>query len=75
MPVYDYKCREHGLFHKLGTVEEAAQPPWLCLSHVRPKTRAPTDSRGGSGACGSADHARRRGRCVIQRLIHLIEAN
>ena len=26
MPVYDYKCREHGLFHQLGTVEEAAQP-------------------------------------------------
>ena len=26
MPVYDYKCAEHGLFHELATVAEAAQP-------------------------------------------------
>ncbi|ARU56447.1 FmdB family regulatory protein [Oleiphilus messinensis] len=26
MPVYDYKCREHGLFHELATLEGSAQP-------------------------------------------------
>ena len=26
MPVYDYKCREHGLFHTLATMEDAAKP-------------------------------------------------
>ncbi|MCG8519380.1 MULTISPECIES: zinc ribbon domain-containing protein [Marinobacter] len=26
MPVYDYKCRDHGLFHRLATLAEAAQP-------------------------------------------------
>ncbi len=26
MPVYDYKCREHGLFHALATMAESGQP-------------------------------------------------
>ena len=26
MPVYDYKCREHGLFNTLATMEDAAKP-------------------------------------------------
>jgi putative FmdB family regulatory protein len=26
MPVYDYKCREHGLFHQLATMEDCAKP-------------------------------------------------
>ena len=26
MPLYDYKCREHGLFHELAMVSEAGQP-------------------------------------------------
>jgi len=26
MPVYDYKCREHGLFNTLATMAEAAEP-------------------------------------------------
>lgn len=26
MPVYDYKCAEHGLFHELATFEQSAQP-------------------------------------------------
>lgn len=26
MPVYDYKCREHGLFHNLATMDDAAKP-------------------------------------------------
>ncbi|HCW91592.1 MAG TPA: formamidase [Marinobacter sp.] len=26
MPLYDYKCREHGLFQELGAVDEAANP-------------------------------------------------
>lgn len=26
MPVYDYKCREHGLFNKLATLAESAEP-------------------------------------------------
>ncbi|QSP95489.1 zinc ribbon domain-containing protein [Marinobacter salinisoli] len=26
MPLYDYKCRDHGLFQKLGTMAEAALP-------------------------------------------------
>lgn len=26
MPLYDYKCREHGLFQELGAMAEAASP-------------------------------------------------
>lgn len=26
MPLYDYKCREHGLFHELATMEMAGDP-------------------------------------------------
>jgi putative FmdB family regulatory protein len=26
MPVYDYKCREHGLFNTLATMADAAKP-------------------------------------------------
>ena len=26
MPVYDYKCQEHGLFHDLATLDEAGLP-------------------------------------------------
>lgn len=26
MPVYDYKCKTHGLFHELSTFDESAQP-------------------------------------------------
>lgn len=26
MPVYDYKCTEHGLFHELATMADAGQP-------------------------------------------------
>jgi putative FmdB family regulatory protein len=26
MPVYDYKCAEHGLFHELATMEDASKP-------------------------------------------------
>ncbi|MBU2952988.1 zinc ribbon domain-containing protein [Marinobacter sp. F3R08] len=26
MPLYDYKCREHGLFQELGTMAEAGNP-------------------------------------------------
>ncbi|MDI9243841.1 zinc ribbon domain-containing protein [Marinobacter sp. CHS3-4] len=26
MPVYDYKCREHGLFNTLATMEDSAKP-------------------------------------------------
>lgn len=26
MPVYDYRCREHGLFHQLATLTESAEP-------------------------------------------------
>ena len=26
MPVYDYKCQEHGLFYELATIEESDQP-------------------------------------------------
>lgn len=26
MPVYDYKCRDHGLFHDLASMDQAAQP-------------------------------------------------
>ena len=26
MPVYDYKCKEHGVFHELATVEQGDQP-------------------------------------------------
>lgn len=26
MPVYDYKCSQHGIFHDLATFEESAQP-------------------------------------------------
>jgi putative FmdB family regulatory protein len=26
MPVYDYKCRAHGLFNTLATMEESAKP-------------------------------------------------
>lgn len=26
MPVYDYKCPEHGLFHELATMEKAGEP-------------------------------------------------
>ncbi|MAL96918.1 MAG: formamidase [Alteromonadaceae bacterium] len=26
MPLYDYKCREHGLFQELGMMAEAANP-------------------------------------------------
>lgn len=26
MPVYDYKCQEHGLFHTLATVEDSDKP-------------------------------------------------
>lgn len=26
MPLYDYKCREHGLFQELGTMAEAGHP-------------------------------------------------
>ncbi len=26
MPLYDYKCQEHGLFHQLATFEQSADP-------------------------------------------------
>lgn len=26
MPLYDYKCREHGVFHALATLEDSAEP-------------------------------------------------
>ncbi len=26
MPVYDYKCTDHGLFHELATIDEHANP-------------------------------------------------
>ncbi len=26
MPVYDYKCAEHGIFHDLATMDKAAEP-------------------------------------------------
>jgi putative FmdB family regulatory protein len=26
MPVYDYKCASHGLFHELATMEDSAKP-------------------------------------------------
>ncbi len=26
MPVYDYKCAEHGVFHELATLEQGAEP-------------------------------------------------
>jgi len=26
MPLYDYKCEEHGLFHELATLEDADKP-------------------------------------------------
>lgn len=26
MPVYDYKCTDHGVFHELATVEQGSQP-------------------------------------------------
>lgn len=26
MPVYDYKCKNHGLFHELATLEDSAKP-------------------------------------------------
>ena len=26
MPVYDYKCAEHGVFHELATLNDAAKP-------------------------------------------------
>ncbi|MFC2991368.1 zinc ribbon domain-containing protein [Halomonas tibetensis] len=26
MPLYDYKCSEHGLFHELATLAESAEP-------------------------------------------------
>lgn len=26
MPVYDYKCSEHGIFHELATMDESANP-------------------------------------------------
>lgn len=26
MPVYDYKCKEHGVFNELATMEESQQP-------------------------------------------------
>lgn len=26
MPLYDYKCREHGLFHELATMAESGDP-------------------------------------------------
>lgn len=26
MPVYDYKCPEHGIFYDLGTMEESSKP-------------------------------------------------
>lgn len=26
MPLYDYKCREHGIFHDLATLEDHAEP-------------------------------------------------
>lgn len=26
MPVYDYKCKSHGVFHELATMEDSAKP-------------------------------------------------
>ncbi|WP_404415616.1 zinc ribbon domain-containing protein [Vreelandella aquamarina] len=26
MPLYDYKCQEHGIFHELATLSESASP-------------------------------------------------
>lgn len=26
MPLYDYKCAEHGLFHELATIDKASEP-------------------------------------------------
>jgi putative FmdB family regulatory protein len=26
MPLYDYKCKDHGVFHALATMEDAAHP-------------------------------------------------
>lgn len=26
MPVYDYKCQEHGVFHELATMDDSAKP-------------------------------------------------
>ena len=26
MPVYDYKCAEHGVFHELATIEQGGKP-------------------------------------------------
>ena len=26
MPVYDYKCADHGLFHELASMEDSSQP-------------------------------------------------
>ncbi|MCG8312443.1 MAG: zinc ribbon domain-containing protein [Pseudomonadales bacterium] len=26
MPVYDYKCKEHGLFHELATLDKSGEP-------------------------------------------------
>lgn len=34
MPVYDYKCREHGLFNTLATMEDSAKPVECPRCHV-----------------------------------------
>jgi len=26
MPVYDYKCKEHGIYHELATLEDSSKP-------------------------------------------------
>ena len=38
MPVYDYKCREHGLFYELASVEDSALPA-LCPQCAAPSAR------------------------------------
>ncbi len=38
MPLYDYKCREHGLFHELATMDRAALP-CACPQCGKPSAR------------------------------------
>jgi len=38
MPVYDYRCREHGVFYQLQTLENHAQPA-ACPTCAQPSAR------------------------------------
>jgi len=38
MPVYDYKCKEHGIFHDLATMDDS-QKPANCPTCLLPSAR------------------------------------